>query len=42
MKMSAQMEGWKNEQKGGRPDRRPDRPYFIGPLELPLGIQSLI
>ena len=35
--MEGQMEGWMEGQKN---DRRTDRPYFIGPFQLPPGIQK--
>ena len=36
-KENAWTDGWKD----GRTDGRADRPYFIGPFQLPLGVKKV-
>ena len=38
--MSGQKERQKNGRMDSRTDRKMDRPFFIGPFRLPLGVQN--
>ena len=38
--MLGEMEGWMERWMEGQKDRRMDRPYFIGPFQLPPGVQK--